>query len=76
MNSKKVWDIYNFLIKDFENEFNILLNVSKQEFLNKNVDDTLINLILKNREGKIKVNPGFDGEYGEVVLEEKQKKLF
>jgi PHP family Zn ribbon phosphoesterase len=32
-------------------------------------------LIIKNREEKIKVKPGFDGEYGKVVLE-KQGKLF
>ncbi len=76
MTSKKAWDIYNFLIDKFENEFNILLNVSKEDLLKEKVDDKLIELILKNREGKIKVKPGFDGEYGKVELEEKQRKLF
>ena len=76
MQSGKVWEIYNFLIKNFQNEFNILLNVSKEEFLTKSVDGKLIELILKNRQGKINVKPGFDGEYGIAQVEEKQRKLF
>ena len=31
VNTQKAWEIYNTLIKNFENEFNILLNVSKEE---------------------------------------------
>ncbi|MDO8623230.1 MAG: endonuclease Q family protein [archaeon] len=73
--SKKTWQIYNPLIELFGNEFNILLNITKEELISKNVDDKLIELILKNRDGKIKVKPGYDGEYGIPLIEEKQKKL-
>lgn len=79
MNSKKIWDFYWRLIKDFENEFNILINVSKEEFLEKDVEEKLVQLIINNRFGKIKVKPGYDGEYGQAILDfpvEKQKKLF
>jgi uncharacterized protein (TIGR00375 family) len=72
MQSKKVWDVYNFLIKKFQNEFNILLDVSKEELLGKGVDSNLVNLIIKNREQKIKVKAGFDGEYGRALLGETQ----
>ncbi|MDP7521080.1 MAG: endonuclease Q family protein [Candidatus Pacearchaeota archaeon] len=77
MNSKKAWDLYNSLIEEFENEFNILLNISKEDFIKKGVNEKLISLILKNREGKIKVKPGFDGEYGVAVVgnQDKQKTL-
>jgi len=75
MQSKRVWDIYNNLINNFENEFNILFNVSKEQFLSKNTDDKLIELILKNREGKIKVKAGFDGVYGIAKLDESQGSL-
>ena len=76
MVSKKVWDVYNFLISKFENEFNILLKISKENLIKEKVDDKLIELILKNRVGKIKVKPGFEGEYGEIESEEKQKSVF
>ncbi len=75
MQTSKVWVVYNRLIKDFGNEFNILLNIGREELIQKNVDAKLIDLILKNREGKIKVKPGFDGEYGVALVDEKQATL-
>ena len=63
------------MIDSFKNEFNILLNVSKEEFLEKKVDEKLVELILLNRKGKLPVKPGFDGEYGKIVLKEKQQTL-
>jgi uncharacterized protein (TIGR00375 family) len=72
--TKESWTIYNSLIKEFENEFNILLKVSKEKLI-KNFNEKFADLILKNREGKIKVKPGFDGEYGVALLGEKQEKL-
>ena len=74
--TKKSWAIYNSLIALFGNELNILLDVSKEELLKNKSDERLVELILLNREGKIKVKPGFDGEYGKVLMPEKQKKLF
>ncbi|MFA5953636.1 MAG: endonuclease Q family protein [Candidatus Pacearchaeota archaeon] len=80
VNSKKIWIIYNNLIKIFENEFNILLKVSEEDLIKEKIEKDLIDLILKNRQGKIKVKPGYDGVYGEAIIEEikkdKQKKLF
>lgn len=75
MQSKQVWNIYNSLIKNFENEFNILLDVSREEMIRENVDGKLIALILRNRQGNIKVKPGFDGEYGKAIISEAQTTL-
>ncbi|MCL6500914.1 MAG: endonuclease Q family protein [Candidatus Pacearchaeota archaeon] len=76
MTSKKVWQEYNALIKAFGNEFNILLNVPFEE-LRKVTPPRIVHAIKINREGKIKVKPGYDGEYGELILEtEKQETLF
>ncbi len=69
MQSKKVWEVYNGLIKEFGNEFKILLDVSRDDFIRKEIDAKLIGLILKNRSGNIKVMPGYDGEYGIAELE-------
>jgi len=76
MQSKGTWNIYNSLINNFGNEFNILLDISKEEFARKKIDEKLVELILKNRDGKIKIKPGYDGVYGEAQLEEEQKRLF
>jgi uncharacterized protein (TIGR00375 family) len=68
MSSKKCWEIYNGLIGLFKNEFNILLNVAREELESKEVEAKLIGIIIKNREGKLKLKPGYDGEYGKILL--------
>ena len=72
LNGKKIWDVYNKLIKEFGNEFNILLNVPFEN-LNKVVDEKLTNVIVKNRNGELKINPGYDGVYGKIILDDKEK---
>lgn len=67
-NSKKCWQIYNKLI-EMGSEFDILLKIEKEK-LARVVDDKLLRFILKNREGKIKVKPGYDGVYGVALFEE------
>ncbi len=67
--SVKVWKYYNEIIKDFDNELNVLLNADEGELRNK-ITEKIADTIIKNREGKIKVKPGFDGEYGKAVFYE------
>lgn len=74
ISSKLCWGYYNKFIDAFGNEFNILLDVEKEKLAK--IDDKLAEVIMLNREGKIKVIPGYDGEYGRAVLKEKQAKLF
>jgi len=76
VSSQKVWTMYNRLITLAGSEFGVLLQISKQELAKANVPEKLIELIMKNREGKIKVKPGYDGKYGEPILSEQQKTLF
>jgi len=72
--SKRIWEIYNNLIKEFKSEFNVLLNASEKD-LGRFLKEDLIDLIIKNRKGKLKILPGYDGEYGELVFDDKQKGL-
>lgn len=67
--TKKVWTVYNNLLDKFSDEFNILLNVPKEELV-KTVDGKLADLIIKNRNMEIIVNPGYDGVYGVPILDE------
>lgn len=77
LTSKKTWEIYNNFISKFENEFNILLNVSREELIREFPKEILlIELIVESRAGRLKVKPGYDGVYGEVLMPEKQARLF
>jgi len=67
LNTKKTWEIYNRLIKEFKSEYNILLNVTHDNLL-KIVEKPLAELIMANRLGKINVKPGFDGIYGVAMI--------
>ena len=74
--TQKTWKVYNSLIEKFGNEFNVLLHVTREklaDFLRG--DESLVELIMLNREGKIRVKPGYDGVYGEAMISERQEKL-
>jgi len=76
LNSKTIWNIYNNLIEKFYNELNILLNIPKEELIKSEIDEKLVELILLNRDNKLKIKPGYDGVYGKVLLPEKQATIF
>jgi len=76
MNTKSCWDVYNKLIEKFRNEFNVLLRVGFEDLKGVLGDELLVDLIMKNRKGEIKVKPGYDGEYGVALMGEEVKKGF
>ena len=71
--SKKVGEIYNILIKNFSNEYNVCLNTPIDQ-LKKVIDEKLANLIILNRENKLNIKPGYDGVYGTILIDENQQK--
>jgi uncharacterized protein (TIGR00375 family) len=73
LEGSRVMEEYNKLIQN-NAELKILLEMNVQD-LARITDDRLARLIILNRNGKIKVKPGYDGVYGEPVFEE-QAKLF
>ena len=64
--TKGVEKIYQSLIKKFNNEFNILLNVPLKDLedFNSDFSQAIENL----REGKVKLIPGYDGVFGKVQV--------
>ena len=73
LSSKKVSEVYDLLIKNFNTEYNILLDVPFEK-LKMVVDEKLVHLIVLNRENKLKISPGYDGVYGKIVLDSNLQK--
>ncbi|MBI4020137.1 MAG: DNA helicase UvrD [Candidatus Aenigmarchaeota archaeon] len=67
--SKTVWGKYNALIRAFGSEFEVLLTAGTND-LAAVVEDKIAKAITDAREGRIKMQPGFDGEYGYPVFHE------
>jgi len=70
--TQQVWNIYNRLIEKFGNEYTVLIDAPKQA-LSEVVDQRNAEAILRVREGKIKVIPGYDGVYGRPIIFEEEK---
>lgn len=67
--TQKVWSIYNQLIEGFGDEYAVLIDASK-DALSKIVDEKIADAIVRVREGKVQVIPGYDGVYGKLVISE------
>jgi uncharacterized protein (TIGR00375 family) len=68
--TQKVWSIYNPLVQKFGDEYSVLIDRSKNE-LAPVAGEQVAEAIIRVREGKAKVVPGYDGVYGQLVLDEK-----
>ena len=65
--TKKVKEEYEKLVKNFGNELKILLEIKKEE-LKGIADNRVIKGISRARQGKVKIRPGYDGEYGKIEI--------
>ncbi|MBI5229018.1 DNA helicase UvrD [Candidatus Micrarchaeota archaeon] len=65
--SNAVKNEFDKLIARFGNEFNILLDVPKEELENV-VSERLAEGIIRVREDKVTVVPGYDGVYGKIEI--------
>ncbi|MFQ6087176.1 MAG: endonuclease Q family protein, partial [Candidatus Bathyarchaeia archaeon] len=70
--TQKVWDIYNTLIAKFGNEYAVLIDASREE-MSKIVNPEIAEAIARVRKWKVKVVPGYDGVYGQLLIFPEQK---
>lgn len=66
--SKKVIEEQNKLIDRFDNELNVLLNVSREELI-KVTNEKIADAIIKVRGGKVNFKAGYDGVYGIPIFD-------
>ncbi|MFQ6084709.1 MAG: endonuclease Q family protein [Candidatus Bathyarchaeia archaeon] len=65
--NKTVWRIYNTLIGRFGNEYSVLMEASAKK-MGDVVGPRVAEAILRVREGLVKIEPGYDGEYGKLEI--------
>ena len=66
---QKVWSIYNPLVEKFGDEYTVLVDASK-DALSAVAGEEIADAIVRVRDGRAKVVPGYDGVYGQLILKE------
>jgi uncharacterized protein (TIGR00375 family) len=72
--SSSVWALYNPLVKAFANEYAVLLDASQEE-LYKITDSRIADAVIRIREDRAKVTPGYDGVYGKLDLDSEKSSV-
>lgn len=67
VNTKQVEQERKNLVEKFNNEFGVLLDVSRQELETATLPE-IAEGIIRAREGKVFIEPGYDGVYGKVRI--------
>ncbi len=65
--TQKTLNEYIYITTQVGNEFEVLLEFSKEE-LNKKINPKVVEGILKVRSGEVDIFPGYDGEYGKISI--------
>ncbi|OGF29734.1 DNA helicase UvrD [Candidatus Falkowbacteria bacterium RIFOXYB2_FULL_35_7] len=65
--SKKVMKIYEQMLKNGGNEFNILLELSREEIV-KIGNEMIAEAVIRVRSRQVKAVPGYDGEFGKITV--------
>ncbi|MCD5397154.1 MAG: endonuclease Q family protein [Candidatus Pacebacteria bacterium] len=70
--TKQVVKEYENLIEKFQNEFNILLEVSRSEIETASSLE-IAEAIIRVREGRVNIIPGYDGVFGKISIFSKEE---
>ncbi len=70
--TKQSQEEYKKLISHFGNEFAVLLDAKPEEIASSTLPE-ITEGIVRVREGKVSIDPGYDGEYGKIEIFGKEK---
>ncbi len=70
---QKVWNVYNDLVSKFGDEYTILTEAPLKEMA-EIVDPRIAEAVIRVREERVKVIPGYDGVYGQIAIFEEPEK--
>lgn len=71
LNSRRIMNEYERLVRRFGSEFKVLLEADVSEIARESSPD-IAEVISRMREGRIKIIPGYDGVYGRLILGEEE----
>lgn len=71
--SKKVWEVYNSIVGRFGNEYSVLIDAPKEKLVEA-MDPKIAEAIIRVREERVKVVPGYDGVYGKLIVFPEEEK--
>jgi uncharacterized protein (TIGR00375 family) len=64
---QKVWDVYNLLVGKFGDEYSVLMDAPIDEMV-QIVEPKVAEAVVRVRDEKVHVTPGYDGVYGQLVI--------
>ena len=71
--TKRVTEHYRELIKRIGSEFGVLLEAKREEIMAASLPE-IAEGVMRVREGKVNIRPGFDGEFGKISILGKEEK--
>jgi len=71
---QKVWKVYNNLISRFGNEYFVLLEARFDEMA-EIVDADIVEAVIRIREERVNVIPGYDGVYGQIRFPQEEREV-
>jgi len=69
--TRTVQDAYSKLTTYFGNEFRILLDLPEKDLISS-TEEKIARAIVEVRKGNVKIRPGYDGVYGQILIPEEE----